>query len=251
MFFSCLIFIVVLVKKLERAPNNTVLFVIRLFISDISEKCLHSLTPILLIKVNRQRTSQVYQSIFSMRYTDRTILLALLSLLLMCPLSYSYGLFSKNTTIAYSETGLFLDYVGLYTPSETIIHNSAIFPMTTATCHFLPLSAAQSIPSCNITIKRHKRLVTDLVSIGMGVISIGMSTANTIQISNLQGQVAVVEKALTEYSQAMQIHGAQLAKIHSNQIELAEELHATQQTLDAMIPILNSHSEALKVSELV
>ena len=44
----------------------------------------------------------------------------------------------------------------------------------------------------------------------------------------------------------MQIHGAQLAKIHSNQIELAEELHAAQKTLDAIIPILNSHSEALE-----
>lgn len=181
-----------------------------------------------------------------MKYTDRTILLALPSLLLLCPLSHSYSLFSKNTTIAYPETGLFLDYVGLYTPSETIIHNSAIFPMTTATCHFLPLSAAQSIPSCNITMKRHKRLITDIISIGMGGISIGMSTANSIQIENLQGQVAVVEKALTEYSQAMQIHGAQLAKIHSNQIELAEELDATQKTLDAILPILNSHSEALQ-----
>jgi len=64
--------------------------------------------------------------------------------------AYSNGTFSKDTTIAHPETGLFLDYVGLYTPSEKIIHNSAIFPMTTATCHFLPLSAAQSIPSCNI-----------------------------------------------------------------------------------------------------
>ena len=136
--------------------------------------------------------------------------------------------------------------MGLYTPSETIIHNSAIFPMTTATCHFLPLSAAQNIPSCNITIKRHKRLATDIISIGIGSAALGISAVNSKQIANLQTQVALIEKALTEYSQAMQIHGAQLAKIHSNQIELAEELHATQKTLDAIIPILNSHSEALE-----
>ena len=133
-----------------------------------------------------------------------------------------------------------------YTPSETIIHNSAIFPMTTATRHFLPLSAAQNIPSCNITIKRHKRLATDIISIGIGSAALGMSAVTSKQIANLQTQVALIEKALTEYFQAIQIHGAQLAKIHSNQIELAEELHATQKTLDAIIPILNSHSEALE-----
>jgi hypothetical protein len=180
-----------------------------------------------------------------MKYNDITIILALPSLLHLCLLSHSNSLFVKNTTIAHLETGLFLDYVGLYTPSETIIHNSAIFPMTTATCHFLPLSAAESIPSCNVTTKRQKRLITDIVSLGMGVINLGISAANTIQITNLQEQVALVEKALTKFSQNMQIHGAQLAKIQSNQIELAEELQVTQKAFNAMIPILNSHAEAI------
>ena len=198
-----------------------------------------------MIKTNHQRTSQVHKSTLIMKYNDLTIILALLSLLPLCLLSHSHGLFLKNTTIAHPETGLFLDYVGLYSPSETIIHNSAIFPMTTATCHFLPLSAAQSIPSCNITAKRHKRLITDVISIGMGAINLGISAANTMQIINLQKQVGIVEKSLSEFSQTMQIHGAQLAKLESNQIALAEELQVTQQALNAMIPILNSHSEAL------
>lgn len=172
-------------------------------------------------------------------------MLSLLSLGLLCVLSHSDDLFLKNTMIAHPETGLFLDYVGLYTPSQTIIHNSAIFPMTATTCHFLPLSAAQSIPSCNITTKRHKRLITDVISLGMGAINLGISAANSIQLANLQQQVAFVEKALTEFSQGMQINGAQLARIHANQIELTDELHATQQALNAMIPILNSHSEAV------
>jgi hypothetical protein len=180
-----------------------------------------------------------------MKYNDLTIILSLLSLLPLCLLSHPDGLFSKNTTIAHPETGLFLDYVGLYTPSETIIHNSAIFPMTTATCHFLPLSAAESIPSCNITTRRHKRLITDVISLGMGAINLAVSAANSMQIANLQQQVAVVEKALTEYSQNMQIHGAQLARLHSNQIELTEELQLTQHAFNAMIPIINSHSEAI------
>ncbi|CAF1281173.1 unnamed protein product [Adineta steineri] len=117
--------------------------------------------------------------------------------------------------------------------------------MTTATCHFLPLSAAQNIAACNITTKRQKGLITDFIGIGMGAINLGMSAANSMQISNLQQQVAVVEKGLTEYSQNLQIQGAELAKIHSNQIELADELQVTQQVLNAIVPILSSHSEAI------
>ena len=152
------------------------------------------------------------------------------------------------------ETGLFFDYVGLYTPSETIIHNSAIFPMTTATCHFLPLSAAETVPSCNITTKRHKRLVGTVISLGISAINLAIATANIIQLASLQQQVALVEKSLTQFSQTMEIHGAQLAKIESSQIELAEQLllrggqdpPLTQQAFDSMIPILKSHSDALK-----
>ncbi|CAF1327922.1 unnamed protein product [Adineta steineri] len=117
--------------------------------------------------------------------------------------------------------------------------------MTAATCHFLPLSAAQNIAACNITTKRQKRLITDFISLGMGAINLGISAANSMQISNLQKQVAVVEKALTEYSHNLQIQGAQLAKIHANQIELADELRVTQQVLNTMIPILSSHSESI------
>ena len=180
-----------------------------------------------------------------MQYNGITMILALLSLLHLCLFSHSNSLFSKNTTLAHPETGLFLDYVGLYTPAETVVHNSTIFPMTTATCHFLPLSDAESISSCNVTTKRHKRFITDILSLGMGAISLTMCTANTIQIAKLQEQVELVGKDFTEFSQNMQIHGAQLAKIHSNQIELAEELHVTQKALSAIVPIVNAHSEAL------
>ncbi|CAF1245924.1 unnamed protein product [Adineta steineri] len=174
-----------------------------------------------------------------------TIILLVFTLFPLHVLAHPNSIFSQNSTIAYPETGLFLSYVGLYTPSEEIVHNSAIFPMTTATCHFLPLSAAQNIAACNITTKRQKRLITDFISLGIGIINLGMSAANSMQISNLQQQVAVVEKGLTEYSQNLQIQGAQLAKIHSNQIELADELQVIQQVLNAMVPILSSHSEAI------
>jgi len=157
----------------------------------------------------------------------------------------SDGLFSKNI-IAHPETGLFLKYVGLYSPSQTIIHNSAVFPMTTATCHFIPLAAAESIPSCNITGRRSKRGLTSLIALGVGIFSTGLSAANSIQTMHLQRQVAVVEKGLSKFVNTMKIHGAFLAQINSNQIKIIEELDRTQKALTAMGPILNSHTNAIK-----
>lgn len=158
--------------------------------------------------------------------------------------AYSNDIFEKNTTIAHPETGLFFDYVGLYTPSETIIHNSAIFPMTTDTCHFLPLSAAENIPSCNITRKRNKRFV-DVISLGIGTASLALSAANSMQIASLKEQMALVDESLSKFSQSIQLHQAQLVKITSKQIEIIEELQFTQEAINAIVPVLESHSIAI------
>lgn len=174
------------------------------------------------------------------------VIIYLLILFPLCLQVHSYGIFFKNNTIAHPETGLFLDSIGLYTPSEAIIHNSAIFPMTTATCHFIPLSAAKNIPSCNITRKRNKRHpAAIIIALGIGAFGIGMSSSNNIQMSRLEKQVAVVDRSLSEFSRTLRIQGAYLVKIESNQIKLGEELQLTQKALNAMVPVLNSHSEAL------
>ncbi|CAF2129302.1 unnamed protein product [Rotaria magnacalcarata] len=156
--------------------------------------------------------------------------------------AYSNITFSKDTIIAYPETGLFLDYVGLYTPAEAIIHNSAIFTMTVSSCYFLPLSAAENIPSCNITTKRSKREIAGLASLAIASASLGMSISNSIQIDNLQKQMGIVESSLSTLSQTVQIHGAKLAKLTLKHIELAQELDTTQEVISEMMPILYDHS---------
>ena len=54
-----------------------------------------------------------------------------------------------------------------------------------------------------------------------------------------------MEKSLSDYSRALLINGAQLAKVQETQIELAQELQSTQKALNATIPILNAHSNAI------
>ncbi|CAF1381703.1 unnamed protein product [Rotaria magnacalcarata] len=117
--------------------------------------------------------------------------------------------------------------------------------MTTEVCHLLPLSHAANIPSCNVTTQRHKRSRFRLISLGVGVISMGLSIANSIQMLNLQEQVEMVENTLSELSQTMQIHEAKLAKIQQNQIKIAEQLQVTQHAINDIIPVLDSHSQAL------
>ncbi|CAF4571322.1 unnamed protein product, partial [Rotaria magnacalcarata] len=77
---------------------------------------------------------------------------------------------------------------------------------------------------------------------GVGVISMGLSIANSIQMLNLQEQVEMVENTLSELSQTMQMHEAKLAKIQPNQIKIAEQLQVTQHAINDIIPVLDLHS---------
>jgi hypothetical protein len=162
--------------------------------------------------------------------------------------TYSHNIFSKKTTIAHPKTGLFLDYVGEYIPPEEIIHTSAFLPMTTATCHFLPLSAAKLIPSCNITERRTKRFIeaVPIISLVTGTISLAMSITNSVFIAKLHEQVAVVKNSLSSLSQKVELYGAQLTQISAKNIEVIDELQVTQKALNDMVPVLKSHSEAIQ-----
>ncbi|CAM4832609.1 unnamed protein product [Rotaria magnacalcarata] len=197
------------------------------------------------INALQQRASQANSSTLATQYYI-IVIPFLVSISALRLHSCSNEIFAKDTTIVHPETGLFLDYVGLYTPSEKIIHTSAIFPMTTDSCHFLPPSAAGNIPSCNITTKnRRKRFVDSIVSVGIGSASLALSISNTILIGNLQQQVALVENTLSKFSQTVQIHGAQLAKLTLKHIELTEQLEITQEAIDEIVPVLDKHSEAI------
>ncbi|CAF2262998.1 unnamed protein product, partial [Rotaria magnacalcarata] len=80
---------------------------------------------------------------------------------------------------------------------------------------------------------------------GVGIISMGLSVANSIQLLNLQEQVEMIENTLSEFSQTIQMHEAKLAKIQPNQIKIAEQLQVTQHAINDIIPVLDSHSQAL------
>ena len=159
--------------------------------------------------------------------------------------AYFNDIFARNRVITHPQTGLFLNYIGLYTPAETIIHNSVIFPMTVDACYLLPLTAAANIPSCNITTKRFKRFLPGILCLGIGIASLRSSKSNQIQLKNLQKEMKSVQRSLSNYSNTIKVQEVRLAKLESNQIILTHELQLTQQTLGAILNILNSHSKTL------
>ena len=156
-----------------------------------------------------------------------------------------HDILSKNSTIVHLNTGLFLKYVGLYSPSDTIIHNSVIFPMTTTTCYFLPLSAAVNIPSCNVKKQRMKREITGLIALGSGIINFGMTTRNMIKLNNLQTQMNIVKETLSKFNKAIELHEAKLINIQLNQIKFVQKLRITHNAIRSILPILDSHSKVL------
>ena len=89
----------------------------------------------------------------------------------------------NGTIITAPNAGLVLVHKGKYKPSNRVIYNTAMFPMTRSTCYLLPIEAARKIPSChNITSNiRHKRFLTDIVSICMSSASLLMSGAAVLQ----------------------------------------------------------------------
>ena len=180
------------------------------------------------------------------------IILLLLVLFSSHLYAYSNDSILRDTIIAHPETGVFLNYIGTYRPSERIVHASAIFPMTTATCHFLPLSASEKIPSCSVTARRNKRVVGIVAGIVGGVIGVcaafaglGMSIANTIQNENLQEQIALMDTSLTKFSKMLDIHQGQLAKITAKHIELTDQLQVTQKAINDIVPVISAHSTAI------
>jgi hypothetical protein len=82
-------------------------------------------------------------------------------------------------------------------------------------CYLIPISALKKIPRCNLTnnmanfidreahptkkiaaMKRNKRFLTDIISIGIGTADLTLSTVNMIQTANLKNEMKTVTESL-------------------------------------------------------
>ena len=153
----------------------------------------------------------------------------------------------KNLTewmITAPNAGIALLYKGQYLPSEHVVHNTAMFPMTATTCHLIPINAAAKVPACNNhTIHtRRKRLFTDVISIATSAIAastataaIGTAAASIVLSKNLEKKVNEVRASMQTMSNQLAVGEARMAQFDTNQIRLGTILQNSQRILNSTI----------------
>lgn len=160
--------------------------------------------------------------------------------------------------ITAPNAGITLLYKGQYTPSEHVVHNTAMFPMTAATCYLMPTSAATKVPACNnYTIHtRRKRLLTDVISITASAIAtttataaMGTATASIILSKNLEKKVNELRGNMQEMSNRLKVGEARMAQFETNQIRLGTILQNSQRILNSTINVVNQHSTTLETHD--
>jgi hypothetical protein len=189
----------------------------------------------------------------------------LLSILILLNLKY-ISLESTNYTdsngpiVAAPNAGLVLLYKRQYRPSNHVIYNTAMFPMTAATCYLILVAAARRISACDnfTTHIRHKRILTDIISIaassatlGMSTVALGTATASIILAKNLEKKVNELQNSMQTMSNRLEVGEARMAQFESNQLKLGMVLKQSEHLLNLTIDQFNQHSTALETQKLV
>ena len=125
--------------------------------------------------------------------------------------------------------------------------------MTPHMCYLLPLPAIRKIPSCSHSFNisstlhtyRHKRFISDIISIGIGSAALALATRNFIHSLKLQHDIQAITKSLPSLLNTLNLHTAQLSHFVQGQMKFLENLNHTQIALNTTIHIVNQHSIAV------
>ena len=167
--------------------------------------------------------------------------------------------------IVHAASGLMLQYKSEYRPANKIVTLSAVIPMVADMCYLILMSAFKKIPRCNLTknmanfidredrptkkiaaMKRNKRFLTDIVSIGIGTAALTLSTANMIQTANLKNEIKTVTESLRTLQTTEYARKAQILQLTEGQLKLAMELNNTQQAINRTMLLVNQHSNIIR-----
>ena len=157
----------------------------------------------------------------------------------------------NESLIAAPHAGVVLLYIGQYTPSERIAHNTVMFPMTQATCVLIPINAAAKIPGCsNMTTSiRHTRFVTDVISIGLSSAALATATTSIILTKNLEKTVYQLQTNMESTVNRLEIGEARSVQFENNQIKLGTLLQQSQRMLNSTISEVNVHASTLETHD--
>ena len=163
-----------------------------------------------------------------------------------------------ESIITAPNAGIVLLYKGQYLPSEQVVHNTAMFPMTAMTCYLIPANAAIKVPACNsYTIRtRRKRLITDIISITTSAIAastaaaaMGTATASIVLSKNLEKKMNEVRASMHKMSNQLAVGEARMGQFETNQMRLGMILQNSQRLLNSTVNLVNQHSTALEIHD--
>nr|ARJ54453.1 envelope fusion glycoprotein [Adineta vaga] len=152
--------------------------------------------------------------------------------------------------VVHPTSGLAFRYLGQYAPADNIISFTVAIPLTQDMCYLLPLHTLHKIPQCGYDpngsssndTTRHKRLVSELIAIGIGSAALTMSTINYAHVAQIQHDLETITRALTKLDSV----AVELLHLQAGQLKLALALNHTQNALNRTINIINHHGIAIE-----
>jgi hypothetical protein len=156
-----------------------------------------------------------------------------------------------RTNIIHSTSGLVLQYLAQYAPADNIISFTVAIPLTLDMCYLLPLHTLHKIPQCGYDpsgstsnhTTRHKRLITELITIGIGAAAFTMLTLNQVHMSQIQHDINTITKSLPKLDSL----STELFHLQAGELKLALTLNHTQSALNRTINIMNHHSITIEL----
>ena len=173
-----------------------------------------------------------------------------------------------RSDIIHANSGLILQYKSSYRPANKVIAISTSIPMVADMCYLVPIAALKQIPRCNFTMNkinfmyrniefgkelplktRPKRLIGDIISIGIGSAALALSTANTVQIASLKTEMSMVTESLRSYQTLQKANQASILHLSEGQMKIVEELENTQQALNRTMHLVNQYSDTIRTHD--
>lgn len=155
-----------------------------------------------------------------------------------------------RTNILHPTSGLVFKYLAQYAPADNVISFTVAIPLTLDMCYLLPLHTLHKIPQCGYDpsgsttnqTTRQKRLVTELISIGIGTAALSLATLDHIHMAQIQEDVKTITKALPKLDSL----STELFHLQAGELKLAMTLNHTQNALNRTINIMNHHGIAIE-----
>jgi len=152
-------------------------------------------------------------------------------------LSYLLPPVSNAELIAHPSSGIFIQYVGEYVPSDFITNISIIIPLTATYCNVVPLIMAQNIPECAYLLNStgHNRFTRQIgegwIALGVAGSASALAISNRVKISSVETKFDNLAVQVAQSQHTVNVNTVRIGHLHSGVMKIGSELRHTQESL--------------------